>query len=141
VVAGVLGAIGQAVGFVLSKLALRDGGVDPLSATVIRIGAACVVIWLMALAQRAVKETLRPLRDVRASASMVGGAATGPFLGVVLSLAAIQWIDTGIAASIIASYPILAILIGSRMNHEKLTARYLLGAAIAVGGVIVLFLR
>lgn len=141
VFAGVLGAIGQAVGFVLSKLALRDGGMDPLGATVIRIGAAFVAIWLLTLLQRAAKETLAPLRDARATLFMAGGALTGPFLGVVFSLAAIQYIDTGVAASIIASYPILAILIGSRMNHEKLTPGYLLGAAIAVAGVVVLFLR
>ena len=141
VIAGVLGAIGQAVGFVLSKLALRDGGLDPLGATVIRIVSAFAVIWVMTLVQRALKETLAPLRDARATAFMAGGATTGPFLGVVFSLAAIQWIDTGVAASIIASYPILAILIGSRMNHERLTAGYLLGAAIAVAGVVVLFLR
>jgi drug/metabolite transporter (DMT)-like permease len=141
VIAGVLGAVGQAVGFVLSKLALRDGGVDPLSATVIRIGAAFVAIWVMTLAQRQLKETLAPLREAKATAAMVGGAASGPFLGVVFSLAAIQWIDTGIAASIIASYPILAILIGSRMNHERLTPGYLFGACVAVAGVVVLFLR
>jgi drug/metabolite transporter (DMT)-like permease len=140
-IAGVLGAIGQAVGFVLSKLALRDGGVDALSATVIRIVAAFVAIWALTLAQRALRETLAPLRDRHATAAMAGGAATGPFLGVVFSLAAIQFIDTGVAASIIASYPILAILIGSRMNHERLTVGYLLGACIAVAGVVVLFLR
>lgn len=141
VFAGVLGALGQAAGFVLSKLALKDGGMDALGATVIRIVAAFAAIWLLTILQRAVRETLAPLRDARASAFMLGGAITGPFLGVVFSLAAIQTIDTGVAASIIASYPILAILIGSRMNHERLTPGYLLGAVIAVAGVVVLFLR
>ena len=141
VVAGVLGALGQAVGFVLSKVALREGGVDALSATVIRVVAALAAIALMTVAQRAVRETLAPLRDARATAFMAGGALTGPFLGVVFSLAAVQLIQAGVAASIMASYPILAILIGSRMNHERLSAGYLLGAVIAVGGVVVLFLR
>ncbi|HEY2954875.1 MAG TPA: DMT family transporter [Candidatus Eisenbacteria bacterium] len=38
VIAGVLSGLGQAVGFVISKLALRTG-LDPLSATVVRIAA------------------------------------------------------------------------------------------------------
>ncbi|MBK7366329.1 MAG: DMT family transporter [Candidatus Eisenbacteria bacterium] len=87
------------------------------------------------------RETLAGLRDRRASAFMVGGAFMGPFLGVTLSLTAIRYIDTGVAASITASYPIFSMFIASRMNGEKLTARALLGAAVAVAGVVVLFLR
>jgi hypothetical protein len=36
-------ALGQAGGYVLSKLALRTG-LDPIEATTIRVGSACVAI-------------------------------------------------------------------------------------------------
>lgn len=139
--AGVLGAVGQAVGYVLSKLALQEGGLDALSATVIRIVAAALAIWLITAAQRDVRRTVAALADRAAGLYMVGGAFFGPFLGVTLSLAALQFIPAGVAASITAGYPILAILIASRMNHERLTAAYLAGAAVTVAGVVVLFLR
>jgi len=139
-VAGVLAAVGQAGGYVLSKLALRTG-LDPLSATVIRIVAATAGIWLLAAAQRDVRRTLAALRDRRGSAFMVGGAFFGPFMGVTLSLTALKYIEAGVAASITAIYPVLTLLLSSRFHGERLTLRTLAGALVAVAGVVVLFLR
>jgi drug/metabolite transporter (DMT)-like permease len=140
VIAGVLGALGQAGGYVLSKLALRTG-IDPLSATVIRSSAAMVVVWGVAAATGGVGKSLGALRDRRATGFMVAGAVCGPFLGVTLSLTALHFIEAGVAASIIAIYPLLAILIASRFHGERLTLRTLAGAVVAVSGVVVLFLR
>jgi drug/metabolite transporter (DMT)-like permease len=47
VIAGLLAALGQAGGFVVSKLALRTG-IDVLSATLIRVAAACAAVWVLA---------------------------------------------------------------------------------------------
>jgi drug/metabolite transporter (DMT)-like permease len=140
VFAGVLGAIGQAGGYVLSKFALRTG-IDPVSATLVRLGAAAVAVWALTAIERQVPQTLGALRDRRAAAFMVGGATFGPFLGVTLSLTAIRFIDTGVASSITAIYPVFAMLIASRFHGERLTVRALLGASVAVAGVVVLFLR
>jgi drug/metabolite transporter (DMT)-like permease len=140
VLAGVLGAVGQAAGYVLSKLALR-GGLDALSATVVRVSAAAVAVWVIAALTGQVARSLAALRDRRASAFMVGGAFFGPFLGVTLSLLALQYIEAGVAASITAIYPVLTLLIASRFHGEKLTLRALGGTLVAVAGVIVLFLR
>lgn len=140
VMAGVLAAVGQAGGYVLSKLALRSD-LDPLSATVIRIVAATAGIWLLAAFQRDVRRSLGALRDRRGSAFMVGGAFFGPFLGVTLSLTALKYIEAGVAASITAIYPVLTLLLSSRFHGERLTLRTLAGALVAVVGVVVLFLR
>jgi drug/metabolite transporter (DMT)-like permease len=140
VVAGVLGALGQAVGYVISKLALRSG-LDPISATVIRITAAMVGVWVLAAAQGAAAGSFAALRDRAAAGFMVGGALCGPFLGVTLSLYALQHIEAGVAASITACYPLPTILLSARFHGERLTARSLAGAFITVAGVVVLFLR
>ena len=140
VIAGVLGAIGQAGGFVISKLALRDG-LDPLSATILRIAAAVVCVWLMAAFGGSVGRSLDALKKPGATLFMVGGAFAGPFLGVTLSLTALKYTQAGVAASITAIYPILTILLSSRFHDERITARILVGAFIAVTGVAVLFLR
>ena len=115
--AALLGAVGQTGGYVLSKMALKTG-IDPLSATVIRVSTAAVFIWMIAAAERATTETLAALKDRRASAFMAAGAFCGPFLGVTLSLTAIRFIDTGVAASITAIYPIFAMLIAARFHGE-----------------------
>lgn len=140
VAAGILGALGQAGGYVLSKLAIR-GGLDPLSATTIRIVAALVGIWAVAAVRGEVGATLSALRDRRATLLMVGGAVCGPFLGVTLSIAALSFIQAGIASSIIATSPILAMLIAARAHGEPLSWRSLAGAVVAVAGVVILFLR
>jgi drug/metabolite transporter (DMT)-like permease len=140
VLAGVLGALGQAVGYVISKQALRTG-IDPLSATVVRIGAAAVIAWGVWLWHRDRGRVLQALRDRRATAFMVAGAFFGPVLGVTLSLTALELIEAGVAASIIAISPVLTILLSARFHGERLTWAAFLGAIIAVSGVVVLFLR
>lgn len=140
VMAGVVGALGQAVGFVISKLALRDG-LDPLPATVIRIVAATVGVWILAAASGDVARTLGALRNRSATLIMSCGAFCGPFLGVTLSLFALKHTAAGIAASITAIYPILTLFMASRFHAERITARILVGAVVSLAGVIVLFLR
>ncbi len=140
VVAGVLAAIGQAGGYVLSKMAMRTG-LDPLSATVIRVVAAVAGIWVLAALQRDVRRSFAALRDRRAAAFMAGGAFFGPFMGVTLSLAALKFIEAGVAAAITSVYPVLTLALSSRFHGERFTLRNLLGALVAAAGVVVLFLR
>jgi drug/metabolite transporter (DMT)-like permease len=140
VLAGVLGALGQAGGYVISKLALRDG-LDPLSATIVRVAAAVLCVWVMAVRGGSVGRSVEALRDRRTTVFMVGGAFAGPFLGVTLSLVALAHAQAGIAASITAVYPILTLVLSNRFHGERITGRILVGACVAFGGVVVLFLR
>lgn len=140
ILAGFLSSLGQASGYVLSKMALRTG-IDPLSATVIRITAACAGIWTIALFQGAAVRSFAAMRDRKAAAFMFGGAFFGPFLGVTLSLLALVSVEAAVAASITAISPIFAMVIASRFHGERITWRSMTGAVIAVAGVIVLFLR
>ena len=139
ILAGLLGALGQGGGTCCRRW--RCGLVSMLSATVIRITAAAVIVVITTLAARDLRRTLGALRDRRGTAFMVGGAVLGPFLGVTLSLAALQFIEAGVAASITAFHPVLAILIAARFHRERITVRSMIGAIIAVIGVVVLFLR
>ena len=141
ILAGVLAALGQAVGYILSKLALQTG-IDPTSANFVRVAAATLAMWGWALARGEAKPTLAAVRADRSGALFAaGGAFLGPFLGVTLSLLALEFIEAGVAASITAFFPVLTILIAMRFHGERLTPRLILGALVAVAGVIVLFLR
>jgi drug/metabolite transporter (DMT)-like permease len=140
IASGLLGALGQAGGYVLSKLALRTG-LDPLSGTVIRVGCACVAMWIMTGMSRQVMPTLAALRDGRATLFMLGGALLGPCLGVLLSLTSLHLIDAGVSASITAIAPLFAMVFAARFHDERLTWRALVGSVIAIAGVVVLFRR
>ncbi|MEM6959102.1 MAG: DMT family transporter, partial [Myxococcota bacterium] len=104
---GFLGAVGQAVGLVLSKRGM--GSYDAFASTQVRVIAALgAFAVLLGLSGRA-KGLVRALQDRRAMVWATAGAFVGPFLGVGMSLLAVQYVETGIAASLIATTPILVI--------------------------------
>ncbi len=132
------GAVGQAVGLVLSKYGMDD--YDAFAASQIRIIAGtagfCVVISLMGLWRRVGSA----LRDKKAMRTMSLGSFFGPFLGVSFSLLAVKHTATGIASTIMAIVPVLIIAPSVVLFKEKVTAREIAGAVVAVAGVAVLFL-
>lgn len=140
IVSGVLAALGQAGGFVLSKTAL-ESGIGPLAATVIRITAAVAGVWLLAPLQGGFARPFVALRDRVAARAMLAGAFFGPFLGVTLSLAALAHTKAAVAAAIMACYPILAMAIAARVHGERITWRLATGALVTIAGIVTLFLR
>jgi drug/metabolite transporter (DMT)-like permease len=79
------------------------------------------------------------VRDREAMAPTAIGAIAGPFLGVGLSLLAVQLAPTGVAASLMATTPILMLPV-ARMRGESIGVAGLLGAVLAVAGVALLLL-
>ncbi|HOV39085.1 MAG TPA: EamA family transporter, partial [Spirochaetales bacterium] len=79
------------------------------------------------------------LKDKAAMKVMLMGAFFGPFLGVSLSLVAIQHTSTGIASTIMALVPVLIILPSHFLFREPVLPREVFGAVIAVGGTALLF--
>jgi drug/metabolite transporter (DMT)-like permease len=138
ILAALGGAVGQAVGLVLSKYGMGD--YDAFAATQIRIIAGtvgfCVVISLMGSWRRVGSA----LRNRRAMGAMSLGSFFGPFLGVSFSLLAVKHTATGIAATIMAIVPVLIIAPSALLFREKVTPREIAGAVGAVGGVALLFL-
>lgn len=133
------GALGQAFGLLLARQGLGDG-FSPLSATVMRMLVATVVIWLLAGVQGKVRRTWQRLRDRRALALIAGGALTGPFLGVWLSMVAVQQAPVGIASTLMALPPILLIPLSALFFGERVTWRAVLGTAVALAGAAAIFL-
>jgi len=135
---GAGGALGQASGLVLSKLGM--GAYDPFAATQVRVlaGAAGYVVILSALGWW--PRVWRSFADRPAMAATSVGAFFGPFLGVSLSLIAVQRTLTGIAASLMALTPILIIPPVVLLRGERVGLGGIAGAVIAVAGVVLLFL-
>ncbi|MDD3633986.1 MAG: EamA family transporter, partial [Bacteroidales bacterium] len=64
----------------------------------------------------------------------------GPFMGVSASLWAVRFTTTGVASAIISIVPVLIIPFSILFKHEKFKPRDLVGAVIAITGVVVFFL-
>ncbi len=137
VVLGVLGATGQSVGLVLSKYGMGD--YDSFAATHIRIIAGIVGFAVVFLVIGWWPKVAAATRDRRAMGFTTLGAVFGPFLGVSLSLVAVKYTATGIAATIMALVPVLIIPAAVVIQKERVTVRGVAGAILAVGGVALLF--
>jgi len=140
VFAGATAACLSGGGYILSKLALHDG-VDALDGTTIRVATALPIIWIMKPKQGHWERTFKALRDGVATRNMIAGAILGPFVGVTLSLYALQHTHAAVASSIFSCFPLLALALGARYHAERVTLRTIFGAAMSVAGVVILFHR
>jgi drug/metabolite transporter (DMT)-like permease len=138
VLLGAGGALGQAGGLVLSKLGMRS--YDPVAATQIRVLAGIAAYAAIFLAVGWWPRLHAALADRTALGYTSVGAFFGPFLGVSLSLFAVQRTLSGVAASLMATTPILVIPAVVLFHGERVGWGGLAGTAVAVGGVALLFL-
>ena len=135
-----LGALGQVTNLVAARYALV-GDFPTLSATLIRIGIALVVLWGMAAVRGQAGPTLRQWRDSRALRAIMAGAIVGPFLGIWLSLVAVQNARLGIASTLMALPPVLLIPLAFAAFRQRVSRRGIAGTAVALAGVALLFWR
>ena len=140
ILSGLGAAAGQAVGLILAKQGLA-GDFNALSANLIRMIAAGSVIWIVALLRRQAGTTLRGISaQPKVLLPLLGGALTGPYIGVWLSLIAIQRTHVGIASTLMALPPVFLLPIGRFVFRESIGIQAILGTLIAIGGVATLFL-
>jgi len=133
------GALGQAVGLVLSKLGM--GAYNAVSATQIREIAGIAGFSLLFIFLRAWPKVTAALRNGPAMVQTAAGAFFGPFLGVTLSLYAVQHTAAGIASSLMALVPVLIIPPAVVLFHERISWQELAGALTAVSGASLLLIR
>ncbi len=139
VLCGLGAALGQAAGLVMSKQGMH-GDFPAVSASLIRVLAAALTIWALALFQKQARSSVHALRDRVALKWIVAGAVVGPTLGMTLSLAAAQLTAIGIASTLMALSPIIMLPLAHWLFHEKITLRASLGTVIAMVGVAMIFL-
>ncbi len=143
---GLGGAIGQALGVVLAKNGMQpinDMGesFSPLSGNFIRLITAVTIMWAYTIFKGEGKNTFQQLvGEGRALGSIAGGAFVGPFLGVSLSLFALQYTSVGIASTFMALSPVFLLPIGYFWFKERFGWGAVAGTLLAVAGVALLIL-
>jgi drug/metabolite transporter (DMT)-like permease len=132
------GAVGQALGLVLSKLGLKD--YDPFAATQIRIIAGIIGYAALVTILFRWGNVSRAIHNKGGMALTTLGAFFGPFLGVSFSLIAVKYTEAGVASTIMALVPVFIILPAVILYKEKVTLTEMLGAFVSVGGVAIFFM-
>jgi len=133
-----IGALGQAFGLVFSKFGM--GSYDPFAATQIRIIAAIIGFSLVITVSKNWGRLFLAFKDKRAIKYISIGSVFGPFIGVSLSLLAVQHAPTGIVSTITSITPILIIPVSIIVFKEKIFTKEIFGAIITLIGISLLFI-
>lgn len=140
---GLIGAVGQGVGLVFAKKGIYlnpEMTLDPLSATLMRMILGALFVWTAALVAGRLRELRKAMKSREGISYTAAGAFIGPFLGVTLSMVAVTYTDAGVAQTLMSLMPVLIIPVMWIQYRQRTSLRGMLGAAVAVIGVSILFL-
>ena len=132
------GALGQALGLILSKKGMGD--YDPLAATQIRAIFGFISFFILILYLKRFNRVILAIKDISSMKAITIGTVFGPFIGVALSLFAIQRTHTGVASALMALAPIIIIIPSAIMFKERITPQQVVGAFISMTGAAVFFI-
>ena len=133
-----IASIGQSIGMILTKTGL--GNYDPVSGTQIREIAAIIGFALLALVYDRGKGLSKAAKSFDGLKFTAAGSVFGPFIGVALSLFAIQRISAGIVSTLIGLTPVIIILPELLILKKKIKILEIVGAAVAVIGTAIFFM-
>lgn len=137
---GILAALGQAAGLVLSKQGMF-GEFSPFQANVIRMLAAVAFTWAWTFFEGKAGATISTLRAKPQVIRLLAlGALVGPVLGVSSSLLAVQHTEIGVASTLMALPPVIILPVSYFVFKEKIGWQAVAGTVLAIAGVAVLFL-
>jgi drug/metabolite transporter (DMT)-like permease len=132
-------AVCQAMGLVLSGRGLA-GGFPPLSAVIIRILVAMIVVWLEAIIRGQIGATVNMAKNPYVLKYVTMGSIVGPFIGVWLSMIAVQQIRVGIASTLMALTPIFVLPLSRLFFKENISFRAVFGTLAALVGVAIIYI-
>ncbi|MBF2084704.1 DMT family transporter [Thermoleptolyngbya sp. C42_A2020_037] len=141
---GLIAALSQASGAVLSRAALSTTDISPLWGTLIRLVAGLLVLLLW-LAWRppqfvSVGKEVGQLRSPRFLGIVAATAFASTFLGIWLQQTALKFAPAGIAQSLLATSPLFVIPIAVALG-DRASFRAVLGVLVAIAGIWLLFWR
>lgn len=132
------GAVGQALGLILSKMGMKD--YDPFASTQIRIISGIAGFAILVTLMKRWRSVMMSVRDRTGMKALTLGAMFGPFLGVSFSLVSVKLTKAGIASTIMALTPVFIIIPAILLYKQKVTIPEIAGAIISVCGVALFFI-
>lgn len=136
---GVLSALCQAGGAVLSRLVFLNTPVSPLQSAILRLIAGVGILYLWLIWQRqGILQWRKEAGARRLWLLIITSVVFGTYLAIWLQQISFKLAPTAVAQTLIATSPIFSLPIAWLMG-EKLSARAVIGVFLAVAGVALLF--
>jgi drug/metabolite transporter (DMT)-like permease len=132
------GSLANSIAVVFTRIGVRD--YNPISATQIRVFTAIIGFAIVSLFLKRGNKIKNILLNTEGLKFTAYGALVGPFIGVSLSLFALQRVNAGIVSTLIGLTPILIIIPELIFLKRKIKPIEIAGAIIAVCGTTVFFL-
>lgn len=134
-----LGMFAQAMAFVFSSQGVA-GGFPPFSASLIRITAAIITLWVFITFQRNIKATVTIFNNNRTLFFQLAVAAvTGHVIAGSLLLLSFQYVPVGVSTTLSHTTAIILIPIGYFVFKEQITLRAIIGTIVTIIGIAILF--
>jgi drug/metabolite transporter (DMT)-like permease len=151
IVLGIAAAICQGLGLVLAKMGMHPEWYVPYGTPVHDVGGVQATFMRMAVGFISVyaldfiiRAPFRPLReafqDREGRRAMYLGTLFGPVIGVTLSLVAVKHVSAAIAQTIFSMTPLVVMSVAAIVQRERLRPSAVIGAIVAVAGVVLLVL-
>ena len=141
IVYGVLAAIAQAVGAVVSRFALIQSDISPLESTLIRLVGGTIIVLSLLLFPISITQAKARWRISWRSLGIIAIAATGStYLGIWLQQTSLKFAPTGIAQTFLATSPLFILPIVA-LQGERISWRSMLGVIVSLSGIGLMFIR
>lgn len=138
---GITASIFQGLGAVMGRQAfLSAPDVDPIVATVVRVGCASVVFCIIALFMGMFAESFRRIRQPGVALRVTVGAITGPVVGMLFYVSALKYAYAGVVTTLSSLSPLLILPIIAFHYRVKIRKEAIFGTVFALAGVAIMAL-
>lgn len=140
---GIVGGFASIVCFsvssILVKVSIADVGVP--TATFWRMLFSTVSIMFVGFTSQRLKSWCQPLRQPSTLLLFLANVVVITYGGFLLSMLALKHISVSLASVLSTTEPVFVLMFAFLVNHERATRRELIGAAIAIAGLLIIILN
>ena len=136
-VLGLIFVVANATGIILTKIGVEN--LSAMQASFIRSSAALFGLFSWGLATAALGRWVSPLRSRRMLMLLLSASLIGAFFGTWLSVVALKYTDTAIAATLNSTSPVFILPLAAIFLKERISVGAIIGTVLAVSGIGIYF--
>lgn len=136
---GFLSILCFSVSSIIVKYSIAD--IDVVSATFYRMFFGTIGVLFVGVSSKKIQKWMIPLKDVRILGLFLLNVIVITFGGFLLSMVAIKNISVSLASVLSTTEPVFVLLFAYLLNHDKVTKRELIGATVAIVGLLIVLLH
>lgn len=135
---GALSVTCTSVGIIFAKIGLAEA--SPIEATIVKLLFGSLGLLMWGVVGFKIKKWVHPFKDTKLIFKLSYAVFIAIGIGLLFSVIALKYADATIAVPLNSTSPLFVLPMVAFMFKEKISLRAVLGAVIAVGGIILIFL-